>query len=142
MKNALQPPATTALAKVQHCTTMADVRHHIDALDEVLVPLLVERSGYMTQAARIKQQSAQVRDEARIENIVEHVRALAQVHGGPPEVIEAIYRSMMEAYIAFEHREFARLRGLPASADIAATPATPKTLAPSTTATPSAGDPA
>jgi len=25
-------------------------------------------------------------------------------------VIEAIYRSMMEAYIAYEHREFARLR--------------------------------
>ena len=30
--------------------------------------------------------------------------------GGQPEVMEAIYRSMMEAYIAYEHREFARLR--------------------------------
>ena len=30
--------------------------------------------------------------------------------GGEPAVIEAIYRSMMEVCISFEHREFARLR--------------------------------
>ena len=38
------------------------------------------------------------------------VRARAVQEGGQPDVIEAIYRSMMEAYIAYEHREFARLR--------------------------------
>jgi isochorismate pyruvate lyase len=38
------------------------------------------------------------------------VRSRAAVEGGQPDVLEAIYRSMMEAYIAFEHREFARLR--------------------------------
>jgi isochorismate pyruvate lyase len=63
----------------------------------------------MTQAARIKQ-DAQVRDEERIEAIVDRVRSRAAVEGGQPDVLEAIYRSMMEAYIAFEHREFARLR--------------------------------
>ena len=45
---------TQAINNVQHCTTMDDVRRHIDALDDVLVPLLVTRGGYMTQAARIK----------------------------------------------------------------------------------------
>jgi isochorismate pyruvate lyase len=38
------------------------------------------------------------------------VRARTQIEGGEPDVMEAIYRSMMEAYIAHEHREFARLR--------------------------------
>ena len=88
-----------AIDNTQHCTTMDDVRRHIDALDD------------MTQAARIKQDENQVRDEERIEAIIERVRARAAQEGGEPEVIEAIYRSMMEAYIAFEHGEFARLRG-------------------------------
>ncbi|CAN7601013.1 chorismate mutase [Acidovorax sp. LjRoot129] len=99
-----------AIDKVQHCTTMAEVRARIDALDDILVPLLVERSGYMTQAARIKQSDAQVRDVARIEAIVRRVRAAAQAEGGQPHLIEAIYRGIMEASIAYEHREFARLR--------------------------------
>ena len=101
---------TRAIDNTQHCSTMEDVRRHIDALDDVLVPLLVTRGGYMTQAARIKQDAGQVRDEERIEAIIERVRSRATVEGGQPEVLEAIYRSMMEAYIAFEHREFARLR--------------------------------
>ena len=42
---------------------MDDVRRHIDALDDVLVPLLVTRGGYM-EAARIKQHDSQVRDES------------------------------------------------------------------------------
>ena len=66
---------TRAIDNVQHCTTMDDVRRHIDALDDVLVPLLVQRGGYMTQAARIKKDATQVRDEDRIEAIVARVRA-------------------------------------------------------------------
>ena len=100
---------TRAIEHTQHCNTMEDVRRYIDALDDVLVPLLVTRGGYMTQAARIKQSDSQVRDEERIEAIVARVRARASQEGGQPDVIEAIYRSMMEAYIAYEHREFARL---------------------------------
>ena len=101
---------TRAIDKVKHCHTMQDVRREVNALDDVLVPLLVERVGYMTQAARIKQHDSQVRDEERIEAIVARVRARAEKEGGQPDVIEAIYRSMMEAYIAYEHREFARMR--------------------------------
>lgn len=99
-----------AIASVQHCSSMADVRRNIDALDDVLVPLLVQRVGYMTQAARIKQDVNLVRDEARIQAIVDRVRQQAREEGGEPAVIEAIYRDMMEVCIAFEHREFARLR--------------------------------
>ena len=101
---------TRAITRVKPCTTMQDVRREVNALDDILVPLLVERVGYMTQAARIKQDAAQVRDEARIEAIVDRVRAQAMAEGGDAEVMEAIYRSLMEVCIAYEHREFARLR--------------------------------
>ncbi|MDD2713417.1 MAG: chorismate mutase [Simplicispira sp.] len=103
---------TRAIDNTQHCTTMDDVRRHIDALDDVLVPLLVTRGGYMTQAARIKKDATQVRDEERIEAIVARVRERTVVEGGQPDVMEAIYRSMMEAFIAYEHREFARQRSV------------------------------
>ena len=79
-------------------------------------PLLVTRIGYMQQAARIKGDVGQVRDEARIEGIVSRVRERTATEGGQPDVMEAVYRQLMEECIAYEHREFARLRG---SAEIA-----------------------
>ena len=102
---------TRAIDNVQHCTTKEDVRRHIDALDDVLAPLLVQRGGYMTQAARIKHSDSQVRDEERIEAIVARVRVRTEIEGGAPEaVIEAAYRAMIDASIEFEHGEFKRLR--------------------------------
>lgn len=108
--SAPNPIPTPTQHTVQHCTTMAEVRRGVDALDDILVPLLVQRTSYMTQAARIKQDAAQVRDEGRIQTIVDRVRARTIAEGGSPDVLEAIYRSLMEVCIAYEHREFARLR--------------------------------
>jgi isochorismate pyruvate lyase len=88
---------------------MEDVRRNVNALDDVLVPLLVTRIGYMQQAARIKD-VGQVRDEARIEAIVSRVRERTAQEGGQPDVMETVYRALMEACIAYEHQEFARLR--------------------------------
>ena len=79
---------TLAIDKVPHCTSMTEVRAGVNALDDVLVPLLVQRSGYMTQAARVKNDDALVRDEERIETIVQRVRTLAQEQGGNPDLIE------------------------------------------------------
>ena len=99
-----------AIDLVQPCTTMEDVRRNVNALDDVLVPLLVTRIGYMQQAARIKGDVGQVRDEARIEAIVQRVRERTLQEGGQPDVMEAVYRQLMEECIAYEHREFERLR--------------------------------
>ena len=85
-----------AIDLVQHCTTMEDVRRNVNALDDVLVPLLVTRIGYMQRAARIKGDVTQVRDEDRIEAIVQRVRASAALHGGAPDVIEAAAKRLMD----------------------------------------------
>lgn len=99
-----------AIDKVKPCTTMAEVRTEVNALDDILVPLLVERSGYMTQAARVKNDEMLVRDETRIQAIVDRVRAIAQAHGGDADLVERLYRAMMECFITYEHDELARLR--------------------------------
>ena len=99
-------PAAPALSA---CHTMADVRQHIDALDDRIVALLAERSGYVAQAARIKTHADQVYDQARIDFIVERVGRMAQAHGAPSAVAQAAYRALIDASIAFERGEFARL---------------------------------
>ena len=97
---------------VEHCHDMQDVRRHIDAIDAVLVPLLAQRQGYVAQAARIKGQLADVVDEERIEFIIARVRDLAKAQGLEPDIAERTWRSMISAYIDFEHREFKTLRKL------------------------------
>ncbi|MEC5212904.1 isochorismate pyruvate lyase [Polaromonas sp. CG_9.5] len=99
----------TLIHTVEHCESMADVRRNIDALDERIVALIAERSGYVAQAARIKQDARQVHDQARIDFIVERVKAMASEQGAPETVIEATYRAMIDAFIEFERGEFKRL---------------------------------
>lgn len=99
-----------AIDKVKDCQSMQEVRAGVNALDDILVPLLVERSGYMTQAAKVKNNEHLVRDEARIQAIVDRVRPMAQAQGGNPDLMERLYRAMMECYIDYEHQELARLR--------------------------------
>ena len=94
---------------VHYCETMAEVRQHIDALDERIVSLVAERGGYVAQAARIKQSADQVYDQARIDFIVDRVKTLAREQGVSEAVIEATYRAMIAAFIEFEHGEFALL---------------------------------
>lgn len=95
---------------VKRCETMAEVRQHIDALDNRIVALLAERSGYVAQAARIKQRADQIVDTARIDFIVDRVRALAREAGAPEAVMEVTYRTMIDAFIEFERSEFTRLK--------------------------------
>ena len=103
----------TLIHQVEQCRTMADVRRNIDALDVRIVALMAERSGYVAQAARIKQNAGQVHDQARIDFIVDRVTAMAREQGAPEVVIEAAYRAMIDAFIAFEQGEFIRLRPQP-----------------------------
>jgi isochorismate pyruvate lyase len=86
------------------------VRQHIDTLDDRIVALLAERGGYVAQAARIKQSVDQVHDQARIDFIVDRVKAMARQAGAPEAVLEATYRAMIAAFIDFERGEFKRLR--------------------------------
>ncbi|MDO5289611.1 MAG: chorismate mutase [Pseudomonadota bacterium] len=114
--------STRAIDQTRRCTSMAEVRTQIDALDDILVPLLVTRSGYMREAARIKARAELVRDEARIQQIVDRVRPLARTHGGSADLMERLYRAMMECYIAYEHEELQRLQAAAASGQEEPTP--------------------
>jgi isochorismate pyruvate lyase len=95
--------------KVAHCRTMADVRHHIDRIDRQIVALLAERAVYVRQAARIKPQREDIVDQSRIEDVLKKVRHYAQVHGLEADLVDAVYRLMIDQFIAQEAAEFERL---------------------------------
>ncbi len=100
---------------MQQCSTMAEVRRNIDRIDQQIIALLAERGHYVGQAARIKAARSDIVDRARIEDVVAKVRASAAKAGLDPDLAEAIYRPMMDAFIAFETREYDRLHGPPAA---------------------------
>ncbi len=93
------------------CHSINDVRDNIDRIDSTLVALLAERGGYVGEAARLKRRKADVVDAARIADVIAKVRRQAESHGFDADVIEAIYRSMIDHFIAFEEREFDRIKG-------------------------------
>ncbi len=88
------------------CETMADVRREIDRLDRVLVELLAERQTYIERAGHIKPARDTVRDEARIEDVVAKVLAEAQEKGLSADVAEAVWRIMIDRFIAHEFDVF------------------------------------
>ncbi len=90
----------------ESCADMTELRSEIDRLDRQLVELLAVRSGYVARAAELKKARSAIVDEARIEQIIGKVRGYALGHGADPELIEAIYRAMIAAFIAFEEKAF------------------------------------
>ena len=89
---------------------MAEVRAEIDALDRAIVALLADRLHYIDEAARIKQSRDEVRDEARIADVLAKVEAEALRLGADPKVIGAAYRALVEASIEREYETFSSSR--------------------------------
>jgi isochorismate pyruvate lyase len=98
------------VGKRKTCADMNEVRAEIDALDRRIVALLADRLHYIDEAARLKTSRDQVRDEARIAEVLAKVEAEALRVGADAGVIQAAFRSLVEASIFHELEEFDRLR--------------------------------
>lgn len=84
------------------CRDMKDVRAGVDEIDRMLVTLMARRQGYMNAAARIKQSRGAVRDEARIQQVLDNVKTAAEDSGLSWAIAEPVWRTMMEQCIAHE----------------------------------------
>jgi isochorismate pyruvate lyase len=85
--------------------SLDDVRAEIDRIDRQLVELVAEREQWVRQAARFKNNRAEVEAPARVEQVIGKVRGLASEAGASPEVVERLYRAMIAAFIELEHAE-------------------------------------
>lgn len=85
------------------CETMAEIRSEIDRLDEDLVRLFAQRAGFIDRASEIKAEiNLPARIEARVEEVVANVRRHAGTYGLPPDLVEKLWRRLIDWSIARE----------------------------------------
>ena len=88
---------------------MADLRREIDRLDQNLVELLSQRQRYIERAAEIKAHRHEIRDQARIDDVLAKVVASAKRAGLNPDIAEAVWRALVERSIALEMQRYEAL---------------------------------
>lgn len=85
------------------CPDMPTLRDQIDALDRDLIRLLAKRTGYIDRAVQIKTEvGLPASIPARIEDVVAKVKATAVDEGLDPEIVEVMWRKLIDWSIARE----------------------------------------
>jgi isochorismate pyruvate lyase len=92
------------------CTSLADVRTEIDRLDAELLRTLAERRQYVLAAARFKSSPAAVADPARVQAMIAVRRGWAAEQGLNPDMVESLFRLLVEHFIAEEQAHFQSTR--------------------------------
>lgn len=91
------------------CENLNEVRENIDRIDKEIVKLIAERSTYVVQAANFKKNSDEVKAPQRVEKVINKVRSLACENDVNPDIVEKIYREVINCFINFELYEHKRL---------------------------------
>ncbi len=83
--------------------SLEGIRQQVDAIDARIVGLLAQRARLVRDAVRYG--AEQIEARARQEQIVQHVRYLAEHQGLSPNVAERIFRTILLEMVALEKRE-------------------------------------
>ena len=84
------------------CQSLTDIRAGIDDIDQQVIRLLGERFAYVKAAAAFKRDADAVRAPQRLQQMLAQRRAWATQAGLSPDVIEGLYRQLVEYFIAEE----------------------------------------
>jgi isochorismate pyruvate lyase len=89
---------------------MAEVRAEIDRLDRQLVALLARRAGYIDRAAEVKRaERLPARIDVRVDEVIANARSEAAAAGLDPDLVEALWRRIVDWSIAREERALAEV---------------------------------
>jgi isochorismate pyruvate lyase len=86
----------------EDCGSLEEVREEIDRIDRAIVALIGERAGYVHAAARFKTSEAAVADPGRQAAMYRERRRWAEDVDVDPDVIESIYRELVQYFIVRE----------------------------------------
>lgn len=92
------------------CKNLEEVRENIDRIDDEIIQLIAERGTYVIQASNFKKDEEGVKDTARVEKVIQKVRAKAQEYGANQDMVEALYREMISRFVNMEMKEFQEKR--------------------------------
>ena len=91
--------------KKEKIESLPQARAQIDAIDGALIELIAARQFYVDQAARFKRTAQDVQAPERVEEVIKKVRAAAAEQGTDPDLVESIYREMIQHFIRRELKE-------------------------------------
>jgi chorismate mutase len=95
---------------MQNCNNIEEVRININSIDEEIVKLIAKRGHFVKQAAKFKNDTADVKAPKRVEEVISKARNLAKIAGANEEVVENVYRTMIDSFINAEMNEFEHLK--------------------------------
>ena len=88
------------------CANIHEVREEIDIIDREVIEALSKRFQYVIAAARFKTSEASVRAPDRFQAMLQQRREWAQESGLNPDVVENIYRDLVNYYIEEELKHY------------------------------------
>ncbi len=89
----------------EKCESLEQAREKIDAIDTALIEMIAIRQFYVDQAVRFKKSIQDVQSPERVEQIIQKVRAQAVELGIDPDLVEQLYRAMIQQFIQRELKE-------------------------------------
>jgi isochorismate pyruvate lyase len=92
------------------CNSIDEVRNNINNIDEQIVKLVALRGRFVKQAAKFKRDNEDVKAPKRVEEVISKVKNIARLNGANEEVVENIYRTMIDSFIKLEMKEFENLK--------------------------------
>jgi isochorismate pyruvate lyase len=92
---------------MKECRSLQEVRDEIDELDDRIVELIAKRNDYIKQAAKFKDTVEEVKAPDRIDDVIQRMRRKALELDLSPNLIESLYRTMIEEMV---ETEIAQLR--------------------------------
>lgn len=93
------------MMKKDKCESLEQVREKIDQLDQELIELIATRQYYVDQAVRFKHSVEEVQSPERVQLVINKVRQKAIDAGTNPDLVEMLYREMIQHFIQRELKE-------------------------------------
>jgi isochorismate pyruvate lyase len=90
--------------------SIEEVRINIDSIDEQIVKLIAQRGEFVKQAAKFKKDNDDVKAPKRVEEVINKVKNIAKLNGANEDVIENVYKAMIDSFIKAEMKEFEKLK--------------------------------
>jgi isochorismate pyruvate lyase len=84
------------------CENIIDIREEIDALDHQIIALLGQRFSYVKAASKFKTTEMSVKAPERFQSVLQQRRIWAEKNELNPDVIEKMYRDLVDYFIAEE----------------------------------------
>ena len=85
---------------------MEELRKDLDILDEELLKIISKRFKFIEQAAIIKNDASDIRDNERIEEIILRLKGLAKNYDNSSDIVEKLWRFIIDLSIEYEKEIF------------------------------------